>query len=655
MTVEIFANQPTTTVSSGGTTAPAQGTSQSWTVASSTTFPAASSSAVPPSQFHVVDIASGKSSEVIAVTNISGTTWTVTRGVEGTTPVAHTAGFTIQQVVTAGYLTGTSTALSHQTDWLNVVTRYGADSTGSTDATAAIQAAVTAAIDAGGGVVYLPSGSYKVESTITGNVTGVAVYIIGDGNWATTIYFYGSGDCLRIYDTTSDRTVNGGGVVGMTIDGTNSSGSAASSALHMGDMFQYRVDMAVQNFANFTGSIGVHFDNQYSWTEQLYGRLFVTYCNTGVMFDHASGAGSSSTGSYDRLNMEVYLDQSNNVSFDGVTWNNGANMQDGNLTIRGNFGGSNSTVTAAVLRITGQSPAGSGDVGTYSSLLYSQIYIGVECDSLDTNGPYCIYFGDTVNNFIQQCSGQLNFYAATTAFQASNGGGNFDFAGDLNGAGNLSSSYVMTTIDASFINLFGDSVDGPSQISADTNNMPTVDTPAGLVLNLQLSQPAATSAVTVANTTQQTSLGSLSVPANDPVGGAAYRFALSGGISTATSPPTYICDVRWGGTAGTLLTSLRSTAPANSPALVGTLTSVPIKILGDVDFRTGTTCTCSLQMFWTNSSTPATAATYSLSSTISTITVPVSGTESLSVDWQWSASSASNIITIASSSFERVS
>ena len=42
--------------------------------------------------------------ELIAVTNVSGTTWTVTRGAESTTPVEHVAGFTITAIVTAGAL-----------------------------------------------------------------------------------------------------------------------------------------------------------------------------------------------------------------------------------------------------------------------------------------------------------------------------------------------------------------------------------------------------------------------------------------------------------------------------------------------------------------------------------------------------------------------
>jgi hypothetical protein len=99
MNAERFTNQAATTVSSGGTTAPAQGTSETWTVASSASFPPASTGV---NRFHVVDPASSvTAAEIIEVTNVSGATWTVTRGAEGTTPVAHSSGFTVQQVITA--------------------------------------------------------------------------------------------------------------------------------------------------------------------------------------------------------------------------------------------------------------------------------------------------------------------------------------------------------------------------------------------------------------------------------------------------------------------------------------------------------------------------------------------------------------------------
>lgn len=95
-----FYNNTAATVSSGGTTAPLAGTAESWTVATAGLAGFPVSFAGP---FHVADPA--LTGEKILVTAISGAgpyTWTVTRGDEGTTPVAHAPGFTIQQVVTAG-------------------------------------------------------------------------------------------------------------------------------------------------------------------------------------------------------------------------------------------------------------------------------------------------------------------------------------------------------------------------------------------------------------------------------------------------------------------------------------------------------------------------------------------------------------------------
>jgi len=176
VTVELFSDLPQTTVSSGGTTAPSPGTVENWTVASSSSFPAASSVAVPPTAFHVSDIAAD--TEIITVTNVSGTTWTVTRGAESTTPVAHTAGFTIKQVVTAGWL---NTVPAENAAGVQYVYTSG-DTTGATD-TAAINAAIAAA--PAGGIVFLAAGIYYTNAPI---VIGSRVVIMGPDssfNWGS--------------------------------------------------------------------------------------------------------------------------------------------------------------------------------------------------------------------------------------------------------------------------------------------------------------------------------------------------------------------------------------------------------------------------------------------------------------------------------------
>jgi fibronectin-binding autotransporter adhesin len=97
-TSEVWTNIGQGIVTAGGTDAPSAGTVETWTVTSSVAFPTASSSASPPTVFYVSDTAAP--SEMIEVTNTSGSTWTVTRGADNSTPVAHISRFIINQVVT---------------------------------------------------------------------------------------------------------------------------------------------------------------------------------------------------------------------------------------------------------------------------------------------------------------------------------------------------------------------------------------------------------------------------------------------------------------------------------------------------------------------------------------------------------------------------
>lgn len=165
MAVDIFTNAATTTVALSKT-APSALTQESWAVASSTGFPAASSAATKPTLFRIVDPAA--STEVIAVINVSGTTWTVIRGYEGTTPVTHATGFTVLNVVTAGYLS----AVPPSTPWISVAD-FGAVADGSTDNTTVFQNALNAAAagtvtlaTSASSTVYIPPGIW-----VTGPIT----------------------------------------------------------------------------------------------------------------------------------------------------------------------------------------------------------------------------------------------------------------------------------------------------------------------------------------------------------------------------------------------------------------------------------------------------------------------------------------------------
>ncbi len=72
---------------------------------------------------------------------------------------------------------------------------YGADNTGSADATSAIQSAIDAVQAAGGGTVYLPAGTYKVKPSSNSNasalrITGSNILFKGDGEGKTFIRCY---------------------------------------------------------------------------------------------------------------------------------------------------------------------------------------------------------------------------------------------------------------------------------------------------------------------------------------------------------------------------------------------------------------------------------------------------------------------------------
>lgn len=125
---------------------------------------------------------------------------------------------------------------------LNVL-RYGADPTGSADSTAAIQAACAVANEGNGGRVYLPTGSYKVTSTITRQQN---VYIVGDGpgydpggSGFTSLVAVGNFPIVASVGSASN-VINGGGVQNLVINGTWGSNNANTSSIGISESFTNR-------------------------------------------------------------------------------------------------------------------------------------------------------------------------------------------------------------------------------------------------------------------------------------------------------------------------------------------------------------------------------------------------------------------------------
>ncbi|MCR5736146.1 MAG: carbohydrate-binding protein [Eubacterium sp.] len=100
----------------------------------------------------------------------------------------------LQDFSYAGYEKGEKALPTTMSGMTANVLDYGADSTGGNDSTTAIQNAINAVQNAGGGTVYLPAGTYKVKPSGTGaaalKISAANVLLKGDGIGKTFIRCY---------------------------------------------------------------------------------------------------------------------------------------------------------------------------------------------------------------------------------------------------------------------------------------------------------------------------------------------------------------------------------------------------------------------------------------------------------------------------------
>lgn len=182
---------------------------------------------------------------------------------------------------------------------------------------------------------------------------------------------------------------------------------------------------------------------------------------------------------------------------------------------------------------------------------------------------------------------------------------------------------------------------------------PQVTTPDGLSWNVQGSQLAATSAVTVANTATATAIATLTVPKGGPVAGTRFRVTAFGTFGTETTPGALTVSVNWGGPAGTVIVSF--VTGTSAPALTASLSGAPVQIEAEIYFRTSSTATGWVKMTFGNAGTATTAPVIAMATVTTPVTVTVSAAEALALVWKWTTANASNTVTIASSAIERVS
>jgi hypothetical protein len=276
-------------------------------------------------------------------------------------------------------------------------------------------------ISGGGTPVMGPGTYYWAAGDVV--ITNPAQSIWGSGHQATIVSAVGTGDILRQYGTGSSST-QAGALKGFTIDGTNA--GAGSAGFHIGDGFQYELDIRAQNFTG-AGSTGVWLDNQYTYTEQVTGRIYVANNSNGVVLDNSTGTSLSpdATGSFDRFAAQIYLVSGG--AGNGVTLQNGAVIVDpAGFGIWGNM-------TTALTQYACLTLTGSNVANGYSLIKNGSFCIGVELRNAggSTVAPYTIYFGTPGSNLIENCAGVIDFGANATFANSNNfGGGNASFQFD---------------------------------------------------------------------------------------------------------------------------------------------------------------------------------------------------------------------------------
>jgi Pectate lyase superfamily protein len=138
------------------------------------------------------------------------------------------------------------------------VKAYGATGNGTTDDTAAIQAAISAA---GAGTVYFPAGTY---SYTTVHILNISTSLVGAGSNATTLRQTASGGI--VVDVSTTPPYQGGTIKGIRFDST--AAPAGSIALHVVDSVGWVIKDNSFVGAAAKNDIGIEFENRNGFNER---------------------------------------------------------------------------------------------------------------------------------------------------------------------------------------------------------------------------------------------------------------------------------------------------------------------------------------------------------------------------------------------------
>ena len=166
---------------------------------------------------------------------------------------------------------------------------YGVDNTGATDTSTALQAAINAAA---GIPVYLPAGTYRLDSGVSYNTTAQwapALKLFGDGAGKTIINNrVSSGSCITAQSTTSNHFQLEGYIRDLEITTTTS--PASSNGIDLKAVYQFEVsNVYIHNLTGNGAQITCLLGDADAANNVTFRNCRIENCDIGLQSNYATG------------------------------------------------------------------------------------------------------------------------------------------------------------------------------------------------------------------------------------------------------------------------------------------------------------------------------------------------------------------------------